>query len=132
MLHGKFVNVADFLTQFVSILTDFRVDKFGIYLCGKNGIMPQNLLQGFQRHPFEDGKNGESMAADMRGNLNLTTAFLSNILKAAQQCLIFSHGKNMFRRDFPFVYYSVLFYEFNSNGVQFYHIGDTGFYTVAH
>ena len=40
MLHGKFVNVADSLAQFVCILIDFRVNKFGLYLGGENGIMP--------------------------------------------------------------------------------------------
>ena len=44
MLHGKFVNVADSLAQLVCILTDFRVNKFGIYLGGKNGIIRHGTM----------------------------------------------------------------------------------------
>lgn len=40
MLYGEFEDMTDSLTQFISIFTNFRVDKFGIYLRGKNGIMP--------------------------------------------------------------------------------------------
>lgn len=61
MLHGELEDMTDSLTQFISIFADFRVDKFGIYLRGKNGIMTQNLLQSFKRHPFENGQNGKSI-----------------------------------------------------------------------
>ena len=116
MLHGELEDMADSLTQFISIFTDFRVDKFGIYLRGKNGIMTQNLLQGFKRHPFENGQNGKCVASDMRGDFDLTTAFLTDILEAAQHCLIFPHGENTVGRGFPFIQSSVLFNKFDGDG----------------
>ena len=51
-LVGKPVYVTDLHTQLVRVFTDFRIDQLGINLGGKNGLVPQYLLQGFQRHPL--------------------------------------------------------------------------------
>lgn len=61
----------------ICILAHFRIDKFGIYLCGKDGFVPQHFLQGFQRHPFEDGQNGECVASDMRGDFGMAIALFA-------------------------------------------------------
>ena len=66
MLHGKFVNVTDFLANFVGILAYLRVNQFGINLCGENGLMPQHFLKGFQRHSLKYGQNGKCVAPDMK------------------------------------------------------------------
>ena len=40
VLDGQFVNMAYLLAKLVSIFAHFRIDKFGIYLCGKDGVVP--------------------------------------------------------------------------------------------
>lgn len=51
-LVGQPVCIADLHAQLVRIFPDFRIDQLGINLGGKNGLVSQYLLQGFQRHPL--------------------------------------------------------------------------------
>lgn len=74
-INGKFINMPYLLIHLVGIFTHFRVDKFGIYLCGKDGFMSQHFLKGFQRYAFEDNQNSECRASDMRSNFDRAIAF---------------------------------------------------------
>ena len=82
----------------ICILAHFRIDKFGIYLCGKDGFVPQHFLQGFQRHPFEDGQNGECVASDMRGDFGMAIALFADNSEAEKHRVVFAYGENAIGR----------------------------------
>lgn len=115
ILHGKFVNMTYFLTQLIGIFSYFRIDKFGIYLCGKNGFMPQYFLKGFQRHPFEDSQNCESVAPDMRGDFGPAIAFFAYDSETEKHGIVFTYRKDTIGRVFLFIHASVFFYQFDGN-----------------
>lgn len=100
ILYGKFVNMAYLLTYLVCIFAHFRIDEFGIYLCGQNGLMPQHFLQSFQWHPFEDGQNGEGVTSDMRGDFGMAIALLPIILRLRNIVLYSPTGKTQSGESF--------------------------------
>ena len=103
ILYGKFVNMAYLLTYLVCIFAHFRIDEFGIYLCGQNGLMPQHFLQSFQWHPFEDGQNGEGVTSDMRGDFGMAIALSADNSEAEKHRIVFAYRENTIGGVFLFV-----------------------------
>lgn len=116
ILYGKFVNMAYLLTYPVCIFAHFRIDEFGIYLCGQNGLMPQHFLQSFQWHPFEDGQNGEGVTSDMRGDFGMAIALFADNSEAEKHRIVFAYRENTIGGVFLFVRISVLFNQFDGYG----------------
>lgn len=115
-LYGKFIDMPDFLTNPVGILAYLRIDQFSIYLCGEDGLMPQHFLKGFQRHPLEDGQNGECVAPDMRGDFNPAATLPAYDSKAEQHGVVFAYRKDTFGGVFLFIRTPVFFDQFDGNG----------------
>ena len=100
MLHGKFVNVTDFLANPVGVLAYLRINQFGIYLRGEDGLMPQHFLKGFQRHSLEYGQNGKRVASDVRGDLDPAVAFPAYDSKTEPHGIVFTYRKDTFGESF--------------------------------
>lgn len=111
--------MADFLANFVGVLAYFRVNQFGIYLRGKNGLMPQYFLKGFQRHPFEDSQNGKCVAPDMRGDFGPAVTFLAYDFKTKEHGVVFTYREDTFGGVFLFIHTSVFFNQFDGIGNNF-------------
>ena len=116
MLHGKFVNMADFLANFVGVLAYFWVNQFGIHLRGEDGLMPQYFLKSFQRHPFEDSQNCKCVAPDMRGDFGPAVTFFAYNFKAEEHGVVFTYREDTFGGVFLFIRTSVFFNQFDGNG----------------
>ena len=95
---------ADLLTHPVRILTDFWIDQLGVDLRGDDGLVPEDFLQGFNRHALAQDQGRKGMTCNMRADADTAADLLADTFQPVLHTPYFPHGEHPVRRNLEFVH----------------------------